>query len=381
MEYKMIKVLHSVLSLDTGGLENGVVNLINHAPDDFQVDVLCLRSKGALAHRISEGRCQVLVSKTMDDHSIYSSFRGHYQALRCHEYHILHTHGWTTLLSGALAAWSQRLLSFKKQPLIVNGEHGVFYAESRKRRLIQQGLFQAIDGNLTVSADLGRRMESAFSLPPETFYPILNGVDIDRFKPNGELRAQHRAQLGYMETDFVIGTVGRLVEIKNYPLLIRVFAALNKQYSNIKLLFCGDGDQRANLEALVESYELSSNVQFTGRIDNVAQVMQAFDVFTLTSDMEGLPNTLLEAMASGIPSIVTDVGGSREVMPSPAGTLLPAGDEAALFKGLQRYIESQSFRESTAQEALGHVRRHLSIEAMVTKYYDYYRQLGSVNTP
>ena len=373
----MLKVLHSVLSLEVGGLENGVVNLVNNAPEDMQVDILCLRARGTLADRITLAKARVLMAPNLEDHSIKTAIQTHIDVLAEGDYDIIHTHGWSTMLAGALAAWILRLKRFGKRPLVVNGEHGVFYDQGWKKRFFQRLLFNRMDGNLSVSADLGLRMEAAFGLKAQTFHCILNGVDVNRFSPNAEVRSQRRQEFGFTDQELVIGTVGRLVAIKNYPMLIQSFAALKQQYQHLRLLFCGDGQERKALEALVDELGLSQSVTFAGRIDYVAEAMQTFDIFALTSDMEGLPNTLLEAMATGVPSIVTDVGGSREVMPESGGILVKAGDLEQFLASLTNLVESPDVRTQFASNALEHVRGHLSLQAMADGYYDYYRQLAA----
>lgn len=370
-----MKVLHSVLSLEVGGLENGVVNLVNCAPDDIQVDILCLRATGALVERITNPRAKVIPSPTLSDHSIRAAVMAHWQCIEQSRYDIVHTHGWATMLTGALACWASRWRYWSNRPLIINGEHGVYYDQSRRQRTVQKWLFQNMDGNLSVSADLGRRMEQAFQLSPNTFQTILNGVDTQRFFPKPEVRRSRRQAWGFQDQHLVIGTVGRLVAIKNYPLLLAAFREIYKTFKHIRLVFCGDGDQRDHLQHLVQEYGLSDVVLFTGRIDYVADAMQAFDIFALTSDMEGLPNTLLEAMASGIPSVVTDVGGSREVMPTDGGVLVPPSNQAAFQAALQQLIENQVLRQDMAAKALQHVQTNLSMHAMASGYYNYYRSL------
>lgn len=376
----MYKVLHSVLSLEVGGLENGVVNLVNNAPDDMQVDVLCLRARGSLADRViaSEGavnQANILMAPDLNDHSIGAAIKAHLGVLADGSYDVVHTHGWSTMLTGAFAAWLHRFKSRQRMPLVINGEHGVYYDQSWRKRFFQKCLFERMDGNLSVSADLGRRMEAAFSLKPNTFTTILNGVDVERFTPNQVIRAQRREELGFTDSELVIGTVGRLVAIKNYPMLIRAFHELYRSQPQLRLILCGDGQERPVLEALVAELGITKVVRFTGRIDYVAEAMQAFDIFALTSDMEGLPNTLLEAMATGVASIVTDVGGSREVMPKNGGILVEPKNPQKFLSGLQSLVDDESQRKCFAKNGLDHVRAHLSLQSMADGYYAYYRQL------
>jgi len=375
----MIKVLHSVLSLETGGLENGVVNLVNSAPPDIQVDVLCLRARGELAERITHPHAKIILSPYIqtNDYSIKASVLAHKQCLKNNSYDILHTHGWSTMLSGAIASYWHRYGFIRSRPLIVNGEHGVFYADHWRRRLMQKILFQSIDANLAVSADLGLRMEQAFGLKAKTFHPILNGVQLDKFNQNPLNGKALRNSIGCSPEDLIIGSVGRLVAIKNYPLLIKAFAQLYQTSPQLYLVLCGDGEARPMLEDLVDELGIAQRVHFTGRVDNVSEWMQVFDIFALSSFMEGLPNTLLEAMASGVPAIVTDVGGSREVMPPNGGVLVPSDDLPAYINGLNVLVNSSQNRDSVSKIARQYVESELSIHAMAENYYNFYRGLLS----
>ena len=141
----MIRVLHIVLSLETGGLENGVVNLVNHADTTvFHVDVLCLRAQGALAQRVPPE--QVLF--TQPAVAIAAAIKRIYQVCRAGGYDIVHTHGWATLLAGFIGARLARV------PVVINGEHGVLYDQSRLQRWLQRCLFNAVTLNLSVCDDL-----------------------------------------------------------------------------------------------------------------------------------------------------------------------------------------------------------------------------------
>ena len=377
----MIRVLHSVLSLETGGLENGVVNLINSAPQDIQVDVLCLRAGGELIDRITHPNASVILAEGIksNDHSLKSAVSAHLKALD--KYDVLHTHGWSTMLSGCIASYLFPIISLlkkgclKKRPLIINGEHGVFYADRFRRRLLQKLLFGVMDGNLTVSADLGQRMEVAFKLKSNTFYPILNGVSLEKFKPCTEKRIKIRTQLGLTDKNVLIGSVGRLVTVKNYPLLINAFAQIVQKHPELKLILCGDGHERALLEAQVSQLSLEDSVFFVGRVDNVSDYLQAFDVFALSSDSEGLPNTLLEAMAIGKPAIVTDVGGSREVLPIGGGVLVPPGNLPKYTEALETLVMNEDKRVEMSERARQHIYDNLSIQSMSDAYCNYYRNL------
>ena len=374
----MLKVLHTVLSLETGGLENGVVNLINFAPADIQVDVLCLRAGGELIQRISNPNTKIHLSDAIDqnDHSLKSSIQAHFSVFEKQSYDIIHSHGWATMLPGFIGTRLNALKTLRKRALMINGEHGVFYNNNWRQQHVQRFLFNQMDANLAVSAALGRQLENAFRLKTGAFHAILNGVNTSSFSKNDEVRSLIRQKIGVKDDQLVIGSVGRLEPVKNFPLMIQAFSKLKIKHPNqLKLVLCGDGSVRSDLESLAQELNLSDDVIFTGRISNVNEWMQAFDIFTLSSDHEGLPNTLLEAMSLGKASVVTDVGGSREVLNSSCGYLTPAKDLTAYIEALDQLISNPESRLSMGLNASQHIASHLSIEEMARNYYEFYRSL------
>jgi len=229
-----IKVLHIIQSLETGGLENGIVNLVNRSNgDQFQVDVLCLRAKGELEQRITNKNSCIIVADNGDE-SIKGAIRKVLEVCRQGQYHIVHSHGWTTMLAGYVGAKLARI------PVIMNGEHGTLYFDTWTRRLMQRFLFNRMDLNLTVSGALKNEIMQRFGVQGKNFKPIINGVDIDRFRPaSEEEKCRTRKSLGLTEQHFIIGTVGRLVEVKNYPSLIRGFSIAANNRPDLRLILPG----------------------------------------------------------------------------------------------------------------------------------------------
>lgn len=368
-----IKVLHVVLSMETGGLENGIVNLVNHSNQDkFIVDILCLRERGELADRITNPNSQVIFDDNRD-HGLISAIKKIRNAIKTGGYDIIHTHGFTTMLAGYIA----HKLSGKGK--IINGEHGTLYFDSFKQRAMQKFLFSKMDLNLSVSKDLKNKIFDAFSVTKDNFLPIINGVDTDKFKP--EAGRNLRSQFGIEEDSLVIGSVGRLVPVKDYPSLITAFSEL--QFSKpTHLLLIGDGQERSTLETLVENLNLSNRVHFAGRRDDVASLIHALDVFVLPSLSEGLSNTLLESMSSGIPVLACNVGGNPEiVVPDVTGYLYESGDVKALAQLLQDFIDHPEKIESLSIQAREHILKNHSLAAMVDNYETAYIDTLSANKP
>jgi len=370
MKSNIIKVLHIVLSMETGGLENGIVNLINNSDQDkFIVDVLCLREKGKLANRIENTNSQVIFDGNHNP-SLLTAIKKIMVACNSGDYDIVHTHGFTTMLSTYIASF------FVNRPIIINGEHGTLYYSSFKKRILQKWLFRAMDINLTVSSELKTKILHEFRLSFDNFKPIINGVDSTTFNPKNNSTVRH--DLNIPDQDIVIGSVGRLVNVKNYPSLIKAFHHVLENNKNTHLVLAGDGPERKILEKLVTALDINKNVHFLGNRNDIPSVMNCMDLFVLPSFSEGLSNTLLEAMSSGVPVIASDVGGNSEIIKTNiSGFLYPSNDVNALSETLLSLCNSPIEIKRISASARKHIVNNFTLQSMVENYEIVYEQLFS----
>jgi len=359
-----------VLSMETGGLENGIVNLVNHADSNlFCVDVLCLREKGELADRITNPDSQVIFDNNRD-HSLLIAIKKIYKACKSGQYQIVHSHGFTTMLASYIAG------KLAGVPKIMNGEHGTLYHSSAKHRLMQRFLFSKMEMNLTVSEDLKREILDKFSLKKDNFRPIINGVDTERFSINTEASTRLRNELGLSESVMVIGSVGRLVKVKNYKSLLSAFAQLNSSLSNVHLVLAGDGPERAHLEEQILKHGLSKKVHLLGRRDDIPQIMNLLDIFILPSFSEGLSNTLLEAMSCGTPVVACDVGGNKEIIRQDiTGFLYESNNVNDLCSILSELSRDKDRIIRLSKQSREHILANYSLNRMVTNYESTYKEL------
>lgn len=358
-----IKVLHVVQSLEPGGLENGVVNLVNGLGPRFEVHIYCVRRVGAFAERIS--RPGTLIVDGAYRGSIRESVRGIRDFCREREIDLVHTHGWGTFLVGALAAKLARV------PRVINGEHGVIYADTLKRRALQCLLMNLVDLNLSVSEDLRREIMGRFWVRGNNIRTIENGVDTGRFRVAPQERLALRRELGIAPDCFVVGSVGRLVPVKDYPTLVRGFARLRGLLPEreARLVLVGDGAERGRLEALAQELGVAGEVVLAGYREEIPAFLNLFDLFVLTSEKEGMSNTILEAMACGKPVLATRVGGNQDlVRDRVTGELFGYRDVEALGDALARLAGDRALLEKYGQNALEKIERENSLEAMVRNY-------------
>jgi glycosyltransferase involved in cell wall biosynthesis len=257
-------------------------------------------------------------------------------------------------------------------PLIINGEHGTFYADSFKKRTLQRMLFRLMDLNLSVSAELKNSILNAFSIKKDNFKPILNGVDIKKFKPTPD-KENVKTQFGLPKRSKVIGYVGRLISGKDVPTLVQAAKKLVTEDQSFHFLIVGDGPERNTIETLINDLDLNHHVHMLGRRDDVPSCLQAMDLFCLPSLSEGLSNTLLEAMATGVPCVACNVGGNPEiVIPEETGELVPTKSPECLYEALSHLTQCDASLKNMAASTRQHIEDNHSIESMVNEYQDTY---------
>jgi glycosyltransferase involved in cell wall biosynthesis len=187
-------------------------------------------------------------------------------------------------------------------------------------------------------------------IPRHRIRVIYNGVDVERFTARPECRLSVRQRLGLCETDFVIVQVARLDYMKDHMTAIRTMARLVRQVPAAKLLLVGDGPKRALIQAEIQAQNLEASVCLLGQREDVPELLGAADVALLTSLSEGIPVTLIEAMAAQLPVVATRVGGVPEVvLDGQTGLLASAGDDAALADCLLRLANQPELRRQFGQ--------------------------------
>jgi sugar transferase (PEP-CTERM/EpsH1 system associated) len=360
-----IHVLHVVLSLEPGGLENGVVNVINRLDAKrFRSTVVCLKQAGAFAARISAPEVSIEALGWRGGNSPALVLRLA-RLIRRHRPDIVHTRNAEAFFYGFLATRLARV------PALIHSEHGRTFNDRPIRFTIQRMMARHTDALFAVSAQLRDDLERYVGIPAERVPVLYNGVDLDRFAL--PTRADARARLGIDAPGFVVGSVGRLVAVKNYPLLLRAAERARKTIPTLQVALIGDGPERGALETLARELGMQESVFFLGHRENVTELLPGLDAFVLPSVSEGLSNTLLEAMAARVPVMATRVGGNAEVIGAPTeGILIASGDERALQEGLLRLALDAELRAAFAAAGRARVETQFSMAAMIASYERFY---------
>lgn len=251
---------------------------------------------------------------------------------------------------------------------LVHTEHDAWHLEARSRARLQGAALRISRPAVVADAEIvGQSYARHLRRPPER--TILNGVDTAEFSPQQKAGAKLRARLGLSPNDFVIGTAGRLVEVKNQALLLEAFAMVERQ--NRHLLIAGAGPLEGKLKQRTAQLGLGHRVHFLGQVEKMAAFYCALDLFVLPSRKEGLPLCLLEAQACGIPVVATDVGGSREAVCPATGRLVKDNDIAGLARSIAKTAGVRSGNAYPRRFA----RAHGSLERMFSEYGALYSDL------
>jgi sugar transferase (PEP-CTERM/EpsH1 system associated) len=366
-------IAHVVYRFDYGGLENGVVNLINGLPEaSFRHAIIALTEASDFRRRIRRQDVSVhaLNKRQGKDPGAYMRL---FRLLRQLRPAIVHTRNLGTLDCTLVA----RLAGV---PSRIHGEHGWDTYDpdgtNRKYRALRRMLNPTIDRFVTVSRELEQWLVQNVGIRAAKVQRICNGVDTDVFKPRVSRERQLLPAERFPQQSIVVGSVTRFQEIKDPLNLVRGFIAARRDPRGqaLRLLMIGDGSLRAPAQALLDEAGESANAWLPGSRDDVAALLGEMDVFALSSRREGISNTVLEAMASGVPVVASATGGNLELIEDGrTGMLVPPADSEAIARALLSYASDDSLRERHGHAARARAEREYSLRRMLSDYENLYR--------
>lgn len=363
-------VLHVVDSLETGGLERVVTDLaIAQRDRGLPVAVFSLlRTDGFRAQLEAAGIPVISGAKsgTFDRETIAAMRR----ELARRSVDVVHTHSFVPNYYAAVALLGRR----RTVLLSTCHDMGTRLARRRLRMLYRLSLLRTARVAM-VGQQVRDRFVSLGVVASDKACVVRNGIPVERFEPTAQRRAQARRLLGLEPHQPVIGSVGRLVELKNQASLIRALRPLIQRHPELKLVLVGDGPMRDALQSLAHEQGVLDRVQFTGARHDVGDLLPAFDVFALPSFTEGLSIALLEACASGLAVMASRVGGNPEIVRDDVTGLLVGTDDAAIVQALSRLLGDVGLRRRLGQAARDWVLDQASIEQMTRHYAALYQEL------
>ena len=364
----LLRVMHVVFGFHPGGMELGVLKLVNGL-DPRRIRSAVCSTQGArelapmLAPQVAFFELQRRAGN--DPRLVWDLCR----LFRRERPHIVHTHAWGTLLEGLIAARLARV------PIVVHGEHGTLQLHARQR-VCQRYAWSRVDRLLSVSSRLAERMAHEVGFPLNRIQTIRNGVDLSRFAGNIS-HSEARRVLNLPAEGTVVGAVGRLVPVKDHLGLLETAALLGRDGLRPVVVIAGDGPLRADIENRAAALGINHQVRLLGHRQDIDTVLAALDVFVLPSRSEGLSNTILEAMAASVPVVATRVGGADEMVEDDAtGILVPAASPPALAAALARLLQDPELRLAMGRAGRARVEREFDLLKTVRQYEGLYADLA-----
>jgi sugar transferase (PEP-CTERM/EpsH1 system associated) len=363
-------IAHVLYRLDTGGMEQVAISVINGTDKRYRHAVICLAGVGAVRKRIENADvpCLSLDKRPGKDWACYFRL---WKTLRRLRPDMVQTYNIGTL-DVAPVAW---LAGVRR---VVHAEHGRDAADpdgtNRRYRAMRRWLQPFVARYVAVSRDLQNWLVDAVGIRESRVTYIANGIDVARFDA-ARVRPEPRRLLGDFapEGAMVLANVARLDEVKDQACLITAFKLLREMASvghvDMRLVIAGDGPQRAELQQQIEQLGLAESVRLLGNREDVPELLAACDVFALSSIAEGMPVTLLEAMAANLPVVSTKVGGIASVVESGVtGTLVPARDPRALANAMAAYVADRDLRRQHGSAGHARATTRFSLRAMIAAY-------------
>jgi sugar transferase (PEP-CTERM/EpsH1 system associated) len=372
-------IVHVIHHLVIGGLENGLVNLINHMPRDrYRHAIICMKDYSEFRRRITRDDVEVFAMHKRDgqDFGVMVRLYRLFCALKPALVHSRNLTALTSLLPATLAGVRFR----------VHGEHGRDERDPVGANVKYQWLRRLhrplISHYVPLSRDLEAYLRDRIGVPETRITRIYNGVDTEKFTPAIGGRVPLPDERFRDRDLIIIGTVCRMQPVKDPCNLVQAFISLLSNMpetrKKLRLAIIGDGPERPKVESLVRAADAEDLVWLPGPREDVASLMRGFDIFVLPSVAEGISNTILEAMATGLPIVATNVGGNGELVEAGVtGELVPARDPASLAKALLGYIENQPKRKAHGDAARSRVESLFSLPQMVKRYMNLYDTLIS----
>jgi glycosyltransferase involved in cell wall biosynthesis len=356
------------IGLQAAGLETTVLAALRRDPA-FGEDIRLMRQSGIRVVVLPMVRS---ISPVRDAFSLMALLR----VIRPGTFDLLHTH---SSKAGFLGRVVGRV---RGMPLLVHSPH--LFAFSVERQALRRVLYRRLEhfvAPFTTRFICVCEEEKAQGVraglgSADRFCVIPNGMPDECFARRTTDRRDRKAVWGVGEGEFLVGTVGRLVEQKGHRVLIEAAAQLRARGVGLHVAIVGEGPWRRRLEQEIRRQGLADRVRLVGRMDRPDYWTRAFDLFVLPSLWEGLPYALLEAMAAGLPVVATRTGGIAEALAEgKAGWLVPAGDAAALAEAIHRLAADPTLRETLGREARQRAWAHYRAQEMVARHIACYRSL------
>lgn len=358
-----VRIMQITYGLSYGGLEQVILNLYHFLDKHrFSVSVCCMTQKGHVAYELEKLGCKIEYCDGNSRLNPYSKFLKIAAILKKHKIDIVHTHNTPAYFDGLIAA------KLVKVPVVIHTDHCRFYPDKKRYMFAERMASFATNRIVAVSAHTKRELGQWEHISSRKIDVILNGIPpLDSLTSEQEHRL--RADLGIKSNEKIIGSVGRLEYQKGYDLLIQAAAIMAANKCPAKFVIVGEGSQRNELQQLAQQLNLADKVILTGGKINGAEYVQMFDIFALTSNFEGMPIVLLEAMAAKKPIVATNIGGVPEMIDHGMnGYLVDKRDPKIFAQYCRQLINNPELIKKFGNHSHQKYINEFSVDQMVSNY-------------
>ncbi len=369
---RRLNILRVITWLPVGGIERKILAVLPRLDRErFNVRLVCIREEGVLADQLRrEGiPVDVVPMRTRLSPSgllRLSKYLGH------HKIDIVHSHMYRSNVPATISA---RMAGIKG---VICQVHNVDTWESRRQRIMDRFLCRWRSVMVGVSERVRRDMIETLGIPESMTRVIYNGAEIGRFQDRSR-REQTRRELGIDPDCLVVIYHGRLVRQKNPDVLVRIADEIIKPRQKALMLVVGDGGCREQMEATAREKKLGNFIRFTGKRDDIPDLLNAADMAVLPSYKEGFSNSLVESLAAGLPTVATDVGGNAEAIEDGrSGIIVPPHEDDLLLEKLGWLADHPDVRRKMGRAAAERAER-FSLRRMVEAVENLYIEVAKEN--
>jgi glycosyltransferase involved in cell wall biosynthesis len=363
-----LKVVFITGALSFGGLERVVINLCRNLDSRrFKAVVICLKNRGELANELEEAGIEVICLDA-NRHRLFKYFNWVRLAKIIHTQRpaVIHTHNTAAFIDAAMA------YSIAPGCGFIHTDHNRNFPDSLRYMFAERLASYLSYRIIAVSEENKENLIRYEKISRRKIEIINNGIDQEKFNLTIDVDAA-KNNLGVADFDFLIGTVAVLRQEKGLNFFIKAIPMVLEKHPNTGFVIIGDGPLRDELEKIADNVGVRNNLVFLGSRTDVPELLQLFDIFVLPSLWEGLPMSLLEAMAAGKCILASNVGGIPSAIRNGIdGLLIPAQSENKIADNLIKLRENTALRNQYAQSARLRFKENYTVEGMVEKYQKLY---------
>lgn len=362
-----IKLILLTSVLDRRGGERMILKLaLGLDPAKYDVKVVCLRPQTPFLNEFESRGINVTVLGMKKYFEMRPLFKL-YQILRRDKVDLVHTHFYRDAIYGRPIA---RLAGVRG---VISTLQNSYVWRSRAQ-LFLDGLTSVFADRVTAVSEAVKKFAiEREHIPARKLVTIFNAIEVDKFSIQPGVRERVRKKLGLSPGEIAVGSLGALTPQKGYRYLLEAVPTVLRSHPSVRFFIGGEGYLKEDLLKLRDKSGLSERVEFLGFRKDVPELLSAFDIFILPSLFEGLPVSLVEAMAAGLPIVTTDVDGNCEAIgENEAGLAVESMDPPALARSLIKLIEDPDLRERMGQAGRKRARALFSVRSMVKQYEKLY---------